>query len=42
MHEPQTESKYTFDELLGQCDPTGALTEEDRAWLDLPPAGREL
>jgi hypothetical protein len=32
MHEPQTEPKYTLDELLGQCDPTAALTEEDRAW----------
>jgi antitoxin ChpS len=40
--QPQTKPKYTLDELLAQCDPTAAFTEEDRVWLDLPPAGREL
>ena len=39
---PQTKPKYTLDELLAQCDSPAAITEEDRAWLDLPPAGREL
>ena len=41
---PQTKPKYTLDDLLAQCDAHAPLaeTEEDRAWLDLPPAGREL
>jgi antitoxin ChpS len=40
--QPQTKPKYTLDELLAQCDAQAALTEEDRAWLDLAPVGREL
>jgi antitoxin ChpS len=40
--QPQTRPKYTLDELLAQCDSPAAITEEDRAWLDLPPVGREL
>ncbi len=40
--EPQSKPKYTLDELLLQCDQDGAITEEDRAWVDLEPMGREL
>ena len=40
--EPQPRPRYTLDELLAQCDPAAELTEEDRAWLDARPAGREL
>jgi antitoxin ChpS len=40
--EPQLKPKYTLDELLLQCDCDAAVTEEDRAWLDLAPTGREL
>jgi antitoxin ChpS len=32
---------YTLDELLAQCDPT-APADEDRNWIELRPAGREL
>ena len=39
---PQTKPSYSLDELLAQCDPKAAITEEDRAWVDLAPAGREL
>ena len=39
---PQPKPRYTLDELLAQCEPSAAITEEDRAWLDLPPVGREL
>jgi antitoxin ChpS len=39
---PQSRSRYTLDELLAQCDPAAAITDEDRAWLDLAPVGREL
>ena len=40
--QPQPKPRYTLDELLAQCEPSGVSTKEDRAWLDLPPAGREL
>jgi antitoxin ChpS len=40
--QPQTKPKYTLDELLAQCESRAAISEEDRVWLDLPPAGREL
>jgi antitoxin ChpS len=40
--QPQPKPRYTLDELLAQCEPSAAITEEDRTWLDLPPAGREL
>jgi len=35
--------KYTLDELLSRCGPDAfERTEEDRAWLESPPVGREL
>ena len=40
--QPQVKPKYTLDELLAQCESRAAISEEDRVWLDLPPAGREL
>ena len=42
--QPRTKPKYTLDELLAQCDPKAeaAPADEDRAWLDLKPLGREL
>jgi antitoxin ChpS len=40
--QPQPKPRYTLDELLAQSDPTPEITEEDRAWLDLDRAGREL
>jgi antitoxin ChpS len=39
---PQPKPRYTLDELLAQCNPEIEVTEEDRAWLDLDPKGREL
>lgn len=33
--------RYTIEELLAQCDPETPLSQEDRAWLDFPPVGRE-
>jgi len=33
---------YTLAELLAECDPMAPLTDEDRAWLNSTPAGREL
>jgi antitoxin ChpS len=34
--------RFTVEELLAQCEPDAAISEEDRKWLDVPPAGREL
>lgn len=33
--------RYTLEELVTQCDPDAPLTDEDRAWLEVPPVGRE-
>ena len=33
---------YTLDERLAQSNLNVALTEEDRAWIDLAATGREL
>jgi antitoxin ChpS len=33
--------RYTMAELLAQCDPDAALTDEDVAWLGEPPVGAE-
>lgn len=40
--QPQPKPRYTLDELLAQCDPSAEIAGEERAWLELPPAGREL
>lgn len=32
---------YSLPELLAQCDLNAPLSDEDRAWLDAPPVGRE-
>jgi antitoxin ChpS len=39
--QPLPRPRYTLPELLAQCDPGAARTEEDRAWLDDEPVGRE-
>ena len=33
--------RFTLSELCAQCNPSASWTEEDRAWLDMPSAGRE-
>jgi antitoxin ChpS len=40
--QPQPRCRYTLAELLAQCDPTAEPTQEDREWLDVRPAGKEL
>ena len=40
--EPQQRPRYTLDELLAQCDPKAARTEDEREWLDNKPVGGEL
>ena len=34
--------RYTLDELLAQCDPSQPLSDDEREWVDTPPAGGEL
>jgi len=34
--------RYTLEELLAQCDSAAPLSEEDRAWINSAPVGREL
>ena len=40
--DPQPQRRYTLDELLAQCDQTAEPAQENREWLDTPPAGKEL
>ena len=34
--------KYTLEELLADCNPDAPMSEEERAWHDAPPVGREI
>jgi antitoxin ChpS len=34
--------KYTLQELIDQCDPNAPVSDEDRAWDEMKPVGREL
>ncbi|MGA2851475.1 MAG: AbrB/MazE/SpoVT family DNA-binding domain-containing protein [Terracidiphilus sp.] len=40
--EPPRKPRYTLDELLEQCDSNAPLSDEDRAWMNLRPVGKEL
>jgi antitoxin ChpS len=40
--DPNVKPHYTLDELLAQCDVNAPISDEDRAWLDIAPVGREL
>ena len=40
--EPQVRPIYTLDELLAQCDDNDTPSDEDRAWIDANPVGKEL
>jgi antitoxin ChpS len=34
--------KYTLDQLVAGMTPDDARTDEERSWMDAPPAGREI
>ncbi|MBB1249958.1 AbrB/MazE/SpoVT family DNA-binding domain-containing protein [Rhizobium sp. G21] len=38
---PRPRPRYSLDELVAQCDPDSPLSEDEQAWLDAPPMGRE-
>jgi antitoxin ChpS len=40
--EAQSRPRYTLAELLAASDYSEPPTEEDREWIDAPPAGREI
>lgn len=39
---PRMRPSYSLAELLAQCDDSAPDDDEDRAWLDSAPVGREL
>jgi antitoxin ChpS len=39
--EPNPQRRYVLADLIGQCEPSLPLADEDRTWLGTPPAGRE-
>jgi len=40
--EPHARKRYTLAELLAESDYSQPLTPEEREWVDVSPAGREL
>jgi antitoxin ChpS len=40
--QPAPKPRYTLDQLLAQCELDGAISQEDRRWLDVHSSGREL
>ncbi len=40
--EPERRRRYTLDELLARCDADAPWPDDERAWLDGAPTGREL
>ena len=39
---PKIRTSHALEELLAQCEDSAPDGDEDRAWLDSAPAGREL
>ena len=39
---PRSRPSYTLDELLAQCDDTSGPSDEDLAWINDVPVGKEL
>jgi antitoxin ChpS len=38
---PLRKPRYSLDELLAASDYSAPLSDEERAWIDAPPRGRE-
>ena len=39
--EPKPKPRYTLAELMAECDLDQPFSDEERAWIEAPPAGRE-
>lgn len=39
--EPSPRPRYTLSELLAASDYSAGLSDEDRAWVEAPPVGKE-
>ncbi len=39
---PVRRSKYSLEELVAQCNPEQAVSDEERTWQNTPAAGREI
>ncbi len=39
---PKPRPSHSLEELLAQCDETAPADDEDRAWLEDKPVGKEL
>ena len=40
--EPRARPHYSLAELVAQCDPDAPISAEDRAWMEIEPAGDEI
>jgi antitoxin ChpS len=40
--EPRPRPKYSLAEIMAQCDPAAPENEDERAWQDMEPVGREI
>jgi antitoxin ChpS len=40
--DPNVKPHSLLDKLLAHCDVNASLSDEDRAWVDIAPIGREL
>lgn len=38
---PTARVRYSLSELIAQCDPEAPLSDDDRAWMEIPAIGRE-
>lgn len=40
--EPQPQPRYTLAQLLADCDPAAAVSDDDRQWVEGAPVGSEI
>jgi antitoxin ChpS len=39
--DPRPSKRYSLEQLIARCDPEAPLSDEDKAWLEDRPRGRE-
>ncbi len=40
--EPRAKPRYALADLIAQCDPDAGIADEEQAWRDDEPVGREM